>query len=61
MNVDSVNTTSMSKESMLFCVLHHPSDAEAHNFHLEDPLCLHDSSDQECVHTVLSIHLLKVR
>ena len=42
MNVDSVNTTSMSKESMLFCVLHHPSDAEAHNFHLEDPLCLHD-------------------
>ena len=30
-NADSVNTTSMDKERMLFYVLHHPMVAETHN------------------------------
>jgi len=30
-NADSVNTTGMELERMLFCVLHHSIDAETHN------------------------------
>jgi hypothetical protein len=30
-NTDSVNTTSIDYKTMLFCVLHHPMDAETHN------------------------------
>jgi len=30
-HADSVNTAGMDLERMLFCVLHHTMDAEAHN------------------------------
>ena len=30
-NADGVNTTGKDWERMLFCVLQHPMDAEAHN------------------------------
>jgi hypothetical protein len=30
-NADSANTTGMDQERMLFCVLHHPVNAETHN------------------------------
>jgi len=31
MKAGSVNTTKMDSERVLFCVLHHPMDAETHN------------------------------